>query len=126
MSVFIPECKSLHQNSEIFNLRILKLADPSKFVALDTSRIIRVAFYLLFAAGNACNSESLPWLSRLRHAPVSVDRLAINNSLAMRPIIVEVADALARDLSLANKSWKKVSASPDLRSKRVLGRCWAR
>lgn len=126
MLVFILECKSLYQNSKSFNLRILKLADPSKFVALNASRVVRVAFYLLFAAGNACNSKPLPWLARLRHTPVSIDRLAINDSLAMRPIIVEVADALTRDLSLAHKSWKEMSASPNLRSKRVLGRRWAR
>jgi hypothetical protein len=108
------------------NSRILELADPSKFVALDTSRIVRVAFDLLLAAGNASNGEPLPRLARLRNTPMCIDRLAINDSLAMRPIIVEVADTLARDLSLTDKSRKEMSASPNLRSKRVLGRCWAR
>ena len=108
------------------NSRILKLADPSKFVTLDTSRIIRIALDLLLAAGNASNSEPLPRLARLRNTPVSVDRLAINDSLAMRPIVVEVAYSLSRDFSLANKSRKEMSAGPDFRSKRVLGRCWAR
>lgn len=106
--------------------RILKLADPSKLVALHTSRIVRVALYLLFAAGNACNSEPLSRLARFRHAPMCVDWLAVNDSLAMRPIVVEVADTLARDLSLAYKSWKEMSAGPNLRSKRVFGRRWAR
>lgn len=108
------------------NSRILELADPSKFVALDTSRIVRVAFDLLLAAGNASNSKPLPRLARLRNTPMRIDRLAINNSLAVRPIVVEVADSLARDFSLTDKSRKEMSASPNLRSKRVLGRCWAR
>jgi hypothetical protein len=105
------------------NLRVLKLADPAKLVALDASGIIRVAFDLLLATGNASNSESLAGLACFRHTPVSVNRLAVNDRLAMRPIVVEVADTLARDLSLAHKSWKEMSASPDLGSKRVLGRC---
>lgn len=112
--------------SDQVNSRILELADPSKFVALDTSRIVRVTFDLLLAAGNASNSKPLPRLARLRNTPVSVDRLAINDSLAVRPIVVEVADALARDFSLADKSRKEMSAGPNFRSKRVLGRCWAR
>lgn len=126
MLVFVPKYKSVHQNSEQFNLRILKLADPSKFVTLDTPGVVRVAFYLLFAAGNACNSEPLSWLARFRNTPVCVDVLAVNYSLTVRPIVVEVADSLTRNLSLANKSREEMSTSPNLGSKRVLGRCWAR
>jgi hypothetical protein len=73
------------------DLRILELANPSEFLALNAPRVIRITLDLLLAASNTRYCESLSWLSRLCNSPVRVDSLAINVGLAMRAIVIEVA-----------------------------------
>lgn len=96
--------------------RILKLAYPSKLLALNAPGIVRVALDLLLSARHARNSQPLAWLPSLGHPPVGIHRLPVDDRLAVAAVVVEVAHALARDLRRADKPGEEVSSRPDLRS----------
>lgn len=104
------------------NSRILKLADPAKLLALHAARVVRVALDLLLAARDAGDGEALARLAGLGHAPVRVDHLAVDARLAVRPVVVEVAHALARHLGRAHEARQEVRARPDLGAQAVFGR----
>jgi hypothetical protein len=98
--------------------RVLESALPSSLLALQTLRIIRVALDLLLATRETGDSQSLAWFPRLRHAPVRIDRFAVNDGLAMRTVVVEVARPFGRHILFADKTRQEVGARPDTRTDR--------
>lgn len=103
------------------HLRILEFADPPKLLALDASWKVRIALDLLFPAGHASNGEPLSWLSSLGDSPMGVDSLAVNDSLAMGSIVVEIAKAFTRNFRRTYESWEEMRSGPNLRAQTILG-----
>lgn len=99
---------------------ILKLAHPTKLLALNAAGVIRVTLYLLLAACHTSNRQSLPRLTGLGYTPVGVDCFAIDHCLAVTAIVIEVTHSLARHLRGPHKSRQEVSASPDLGPQSIL------
>lgn len=104
------------------NSRVLELANPSKFLALDASGEVGVALDLLLTARHASNGKPLSGLARLGHPPVSIHSLPVDHGLAVTSIVVEIAKTLARHLSSSHKPREEVSSGPDLGTKTVLSR----
>lgn len=124
------ECAWTHDR----HVRVLELAYPPKLLALHATWIVWIAFDLLLSASDASNSKSLSWFPSLCHAPVGIDDLAIDHSLAVGSIIIKITHSLSWYLSLSNKSWQELRPSPNLWSQPILsgvritrhctGRCW--
>ena len=64
-------------------------------------RIARLALDLLLPARQACLSQTLSWLPCFGDAPRWVDRLSIYDGAAVCSVLVDVAEALALYLALA-------------------------
>jgi hypothetical protein len=103
------------------DLRILKFTNSTKFLALNAPWIIWVTLDLLLSTSYACNRKPFSWLPCLCYTPVCIDSLSIYMSLAMGSIVVKVAKSFARNLCLPYETGQKLSTSPDLRAKTILG-----
>ena len=84
--------------------RILKSANPTELLALNTSREVWVALDFLFPARHARNSQSFSRLASLGDTPMCIDRLSVDDRLAVAPVVVEVAHALSRNFGCPHKS----------------------
>ena len=86
------------------HLRILELAESAELLALHAFRVVGITLDLLLTTGQTSDGETLARLARLGDAPVCRDGLAIDESLAMRAIVIEVTRAFTGHLSLTEKS----------------------
>ena len=102
--------------------RILELANPPELLTLDTPRVVRITLDLLLPTRHARDRQPLAWLARLGDAPVRVDGLPINHCLAVAPVVVKIAQSLARQLSRPHKPRQEVSSRPNFGAQPVLGR----
>lgn len=105
--------------ASLFDVRVLELADPTKLFALDTSRVVGVAFDLLLSAGNTGNGQPLSGLTSLCHSPVCVDNFTFDDRLAVATIVIEVTHALPRHLGCSNESGKEMASCPYLGAEAV-------
>lgn len=85
----ISECPKIGKDS-----RVLELTDPPKLLTLITRRIIRIVLNLLFPASDTGKWKPFSWLSSLRHPPLGIHSLSINVRLAVRTVVVEIADSI--------------------------------
>ena len=100
---------------------VFELADSTKLVALDTSRVVGVAFDFLLAAGHTGNGKPLSRFARFRDAPMCINMLAVDYRLAMGSIVVKVTHSFAGNFSSSHEAWQKMCARPNLWPEAVLG-----
>lgn len=107
-------CCVIRKKKKKKNLRILKLANPSKLFTLHTPRVIRITLDLLLPTSHTGDGEPLAWLTRLGDPPVGIHGLAVNDRLAVAPVVVKVAHALTRKLGRPHEPREEVGPRPDL------------
>jgi hypothetical protein len=105
---------------ENLDLRVLELADASKLVTLDASRVVGIALDLLLPTGDAGDCQPLPGLPGLGDAPVRVDGLSVDDAFAVAAVVVEVAEPFTRYVGRSHKSGQEVGSCPDLWTEPVL------
>lgn len=103
------------------NSRIFEFADPTEFLTLYTAGIVRVTFDLLFPACYTGDRQSLARFASFGHTPVGVHHFSINDRLAMRPVVIEIAHTLARHFRRTHKSRQEVRPRPNLWAQAVFG-----